>query len=363
VKAAVTRRAGAPFAIEDIHIDRPRDHEVLVDVAASGLCHSDLYVAKRGLGVPMPIVLGHEVAGVVREAGALVTEFAVGDHVTSCLVPSCGRCGNCRGGLLHRCQHPEAIYRRNGEPPRLSHAGHDVAQFWGLSGFAEQILTHENQLIAIPREIPMDRACLLGCAVALGAGVVVDTARVRFGDTVAVFGCGGVGLNAIQAARLSGAARIVGVDLLPANLELALRFGATDVVDASGGQVVNRVRELTRGGADHAFEVSGRPDTVVQAARSLAKGGTAYMVGIHPPDTTADREPDCDYTVNRRSLPFVHAGSANFKTDIPLYADLYLHGRLNLDDLVSDVIKLDKINDAYAGLERGGGVARPVVTF
>lgn len=362
MKAAVTRDVGAPFIIEDISIDRPQGHEVLVDVAASGLCHSDLYVAQRGLGVPMPIVLGHEIAGIVREAGSLVTEFAAGDHVAACLVPSCGRCGNCRRGLPYRCQNPDAIYRPASEPPRLSQADDEVAQFWGLSGFAEQVLTHENQLVTIPREVPMDRACLLGCAVATGAGAVVNTARVRFGETVAVFGCGGVGLNAIQAARLSGAARVIGIDLLPAKLELALRFGATDVVDASGTDVVERVRGLTHGGVDHAFEVVGRPEVVAEAAHSLAKGGTAYLVGTHKPEATVDLELDGDYMVNQSALRGVHMGSTNFKLDVPLYADLYLQGRLNLDDLVSQVIGLDGINDAYAELEKGG-VARSVVVF
>jgi S-(hydroxymethyl)glutathione dehydrogenase / alcohol dehydrogenase len=362
VKAAVTRHAGAPFVIEDVGIDRPHGHEVLLDVAASGLCHSDLYVAQRGLGVPMPIVLGHEVAGVVRETGPLVTDIAVGDHVAACLVPSCGRCASCRRGLPYRCQDPDAIYRRAGEPPRLSHADHDVAQFWGLSGFAEQVLTHENQLVAIPREVPMDRACLLGCAVVTGVGAVVNTARVRFGETVAVFGCGGVGLNAIQAARLSGAARIVGIDLIPAKLELALRFGATDVIDASRGHAAERVRELIRGGVDHAFEVIGRPETVTQAARSLAKGGTAYLVGIHQPRATTELELDGDFMVNQSALRGVHMGSARFKLDVPLYAELYLQRRLNLDDLISQVIGLDGINDAYAELERGS-IARSVVTF
>jgi S-(hydroxymethyl)glutathione dehydrogenase / alcohol dehydrogenase len=362
VKAAVTCVVGGPFVIEDISIGRPQGHEVLVDVAASGLCHSDLYVAQRGLGVPMPIVLGHEIAGLVREAGPLVTEFAAGDHVAGCLVPSCGRCGNCRRGLPYRCQRPDAIYRRSGEPPRLSRADGELAQFWGLSGFAEQVLTHENQLVAIPREVPMDRACLLGCAVVTGAGVVVNTARVRFGETVAVFGCGGVGLNVIQAARLSGAARVIGVDLVPGKLELALRFGATDVVDASGPDVAERVQALTHGGVDHAFEVVGRPEVVAQAARSLAKGGTAYLVGIHQPRAAADLELDGDYMVNQSALRGVHMGSANFKLDVPLYADLYLQGRLNLDDLVSQVIELEGINEAYAELEKGG-VARSVVMF
>jgi S-(hydroxymethyl)glutathione dehydrogenase / alcohol dehydrogenase len=362
VKAAVTSDVGAPFVVQDISIDRPQKHEVLIDVAASGLCHSDLYVAQRGLGVPMPVVLGHEIAGVVREVGPLVTEFGAGAHVAACLVPSCGRCGNCRRGLVYRCQHPDAIYRRVGEPPRLSHEGHEVAQFWGLSGFAEQVLTHENQLVAIPREIPMDRACLLGCAVVTGAGAVVNTARVRFGETVAVFGCGGVGLNAIQAARLSGAARVIGIDLLPAKLELALRFGATDVINASQEEAAERVRALTRGGVDHAFEVVGRPETVTQAARSLAKGGTAYLVGIHKPGATTDLELDGDYMVNQSALRGIHMGFANFKLDIPLYADLYLQGRLNLDDLVSRTIGLDEINDAYTELEKGD-LARSVVTF
>lgn len=362
MKVAVVREPGGSFEVAEAQLDDPRDYEVLVDVRASGLCHSDLKVAEQGL-VPSPMVLGHEIAGVVSAIGALVTDVAIGDHVAACLVPSCYRCDNCRTGKPFACLRPELIYRRPGDDPRLTVEGEPVDQFWGLSGFAEQVLTHENQLVVIPREIGFDVACLLGCGVVTGAGAVVNTAGVRFGDTVAVFGAGGVGLNVVQAAALSGAKRVVVVDLQPGKLELAKRFGATDLVNPADGDSVEQIRAVTGGlGVDHAFEVIGLKPTAMQALASTKKGGQAYLIGLQRPGTSQAVDFDLDLMAPQAGLRGVHMGSVNAKHDIPLYADLYLQGRFDLDDLVSRRIGLDEIDEGYELLKKGE-VARSVIVF
>src|SRR5467141_3961866 len=256
MKALVVTALGHGFTLEDIEIAAPMGREVLIDVQASGLCHTDLLFATLNI-VPMPAVLGHEVSGIVAEIGADVTQFRTGDHVVGSLAQSCGWCARCQTGRSFQCQHPESTLRRPTDAPRLSRHGVGVFQGLGLGGFAERALIHENQLALLPKQMPFAQAALLGCGVVTGAGAVLNTATVSAGDTVVIFGAGGVGLNAISGARIAGASRIVVIDIQPKRLEAAKHFGATDVVDSSKTKPVEAVRGLLPRGADHVFDFVG----------------------------------------------------------------------------------------------------------
>ncbi|WP_067672982.1 zinc-binding dehydrogenase [Nocardia miyunensis] len=364
MKAAVISAIGEPFVVrDDLTLDAPLGREILVEVKASGLCHSDIYVATQaGLGTPVPIVLGHEVSGVVLEIGPDVTEFAVGDHIVACLDGYCGHCDRCLVGETNLCRnYPTGTQRTADQPPRLRLGGEPISQFSEISGFAEQVLLHENNAVKVPVEVPFPQAALLGCGVTTGAGAAINSAGIRVGDNVAVIGCGGVGLNTIQGAALAGARKIIGIDLLPDKLELAKKFGATHVVNPAEQDPVAAVRELTDGGVDHSFEVIGNiKQTLQQALGMLAPGGTAYVVGAQSPSQIMEISP-AELLFNKTALRGVYMGGTNFKRDIPLYAELYLQGRFNLDDLLSRTIGIEDVNKAYEELAKGG-IARSVIT-
>ncbi len=256
MKALVVNALGGRFEPDDVEIAAPIGREVLVDVQASGLCHTDVLFATNNI-IPMPAVLGHEVAGIVAEVGPDVQQFKIGDHVVGSLVQSCGACARCLSGRSFQCQHPESTLRRPTDPPRISRHGVGVFQGLGLGGFAERALIHENQLAILPKEMPFAQASLLGCGVVTGAGAVLNTAQVSAGETVVIVGAGGVGLNAISGARIAGASRIVVIDIQPKRLEAAKHFGATDVVDSSKTNPVEAVRGFLPGGADHVFDFVG----------------------------------------------------------------------------------------------------------
>ncbi|WP_404288003.1 zinc-binding dehydrogenase [Glutamicibacter arilaitensis] len=362
MQAAVISEVKGAFDVVDITVDNPAAHEVLIDVKASGLCHSDLHVASNDLGFPLPAVLGHEVAGLVVGVGSAVTALEVGDRVVTSPVHSCGVCTGCRSGRPFQCRVPSQTSRPQGAAPRLSLDGQALTQFIGVGGFAEQVLVHENTVVKVPNSIPFDRAALLGCGVVTGAGAAINTARIRPGDTVAVIGAGGVGLNVIQGAKLAGATRIIAIDLQPAKLELASLFGATDVINGAEVDAVATVQKLTGGGVTHAFEVIGLKPTTEQAVAMLEIGGTAYLIGVHKPGSTIDVTPFGDLMGKQKGIRGVAMGSSNIQLDIPMYAELYLQGRFKLDELVSAHITLDQIEQGYEQL-RGGAVARNVIMF
>jgi S-(hydroxymethyl)glutathione dehydrogenase / alcohol dehydrogenase len=365
-RAAIIREFGKPYVIEDVLLDEPRGREVLVQVKGSGLCHSDQNFAVNDLGLPLPMVLGHEAAGVVIALGPDVTEVALGDHVVACPVASCGRCDECLQGYRVNCLHPEVATRKADEPPRITAGGEPVTQFCGLGGFADHILVHESQLVPVDASVPLDRAALLGCGVVTGGGAVLRSAAVRPGDTVVVIGAGGVGLNAIQTAELVGARKVIAVDLQEDKLALAKRFGATHTVNPADGDPVAQVMAITNGqGVHHAFEVTGAAVPLKQAAAMLGRRGTVYVVGMQKPGATLNWEVDAFSSMHatfEQGLRGVNMGSTNFKVDVPYFAELYLQNRYNLDDLVSNIIELDDINEGYALLNQGG-VARSVITF
>ena len=358
MKAAVLREIGKPLTIEDVTVGDVGPREVRVAVKAVGVCHSDLHFAEGHVPFPLPAILGHEAAGIVIEVGSDVRSVKRGDHVVGCLSAFCGHCASCVSGRLVLCSTGET--RRDAAmPPRLSIGGEAVHQFVNLSAFAEEVLVHENALVAISRDMPFDKAAVLGCAVLTGVGAAIHSAGIRPGQTVAVIGCGGVGLSAINGALLAGAGRIIAVDRAPAKLELARRFGATDVIEA-GEDLVHQILEMTRGGVDHAIEAIGLKSTVEAAFAMLRPGGIATVAGMMPVGVKIELEGFA--LLGERRLQGSNMGSNHFPVDIPRLVDFYMQGRLNLDDLVAAHIRLDEIGSAFDAL-RKGETARSVIMF
>ncbi len=360
MKAAVVNKFGGGFDIEEVDIDKPIGREVLIDVKASGLCHSDLHFAKADFGMQPPMVLGHEVSGVVLEVGPEVSEFKKGDHVVGSLIQFCGSCVECLKGWTVRCLNPSYTIRSEGESSRLTRDGKPILAALGTAGFAEKSLIHENQLVKIDKDIPFPEACILGCGVITGAGAAVNAAGVRVGDTVAVIGLGGVGLNVVSGARLAGASRVIGIDLNDEKLELAKKFGATDTINAGKGDVVAAIHKLLGGGVNHSFEVIGRKETAEQAVAMLKVGGSANLVGIHKPGGTIELDVN-SLLLGQTTVRGIMMGSANIKKDIPMFATMFQQGRFNLSDLISNEIELKDINKAYEEL-LSGKTARSVIT-
>ncbi|MDO9368458.1 MAG: Zn-dependent alcohol dehydrogenase [Sphingopyxis sp.] len=360
MKAAVLNSFNGTFDIEDIEIDNPLGREVLVEVKACGLCHSDLHLAEANFGTALPAVLGHEVAGVVVSVGPDVRDFIPGDHVVGSLIQSCGHCRSCRAGRSYQCERPHETLRSAEDGQRLSKDGQPVTPGMGTAGFAERALIHENQLVKVPQELPFAQASLLGCGVITGAGAVINTAGVRPGESVAVIGVGGVGLSAIAGARLAGAERIIAIDIVPEKEELARRFGATDFIASHGIDPVAAVDTLVPGGVDHAFEVIGLVPTSQQAVAMVRNGGGAYLIGLHRPGMEMALQ-GLDLIIRQVRVQGVYMGSSNIRHDVPMFADLYLQGRFNLDDLISEEINISQINEAYDKLKHGA-IARSIIT-
>jgi S-(hydroxymethyl)glutathione dehydrogenase / alcohol dehydrogenase len=360
MKAAVLRDDSFDLVIEDLAVADPGPDEVLIKTTACGLCHSDLHVIDGSLVRPRPIVLGHEGTGVVEAVGDRVRGIAVGDTVVTCLVIGCGACVRCERGEPNFCLDPAATRRASDEPARLTGDGQRIGQMTQIGALGEYILMDARGVVKVPASMPAPLAAILGCAVVTGLGSVFNVAKVQPGDTVSVIGCGGVGLLAVQGARIAGAARVVAVDVAPAKLDLAGKLGATDVVDASTSDPVDAVRALTGGGVDHAFEVVGRPATVEQALAMAAPNRTAYAVGILPEGSAVMM--DANTVRSGRSLVGVFMGDTRPRVDIPRYVALWEQGKLDLDTMVSQVLPLSKVNEGFAAMT-GGEVARTVISF
>lgn len=359
MKAAVFREVNVPMEIEDISISKPGPREVLVRTGAAGICHSDMHFFNGTYPGQVPMVLGHESAGVVEAVGSDVHYVKPGDHVITCLSVFCGHCEKCLTGHLSLCQEPE-VNRAPDDEPRLSQNDQGLTQFAQLGSFAEQMLVHEHALVKIREDMPMDRAALIGCGVTTGVGAVIHTAAVEPGSTVAVIGCGGIGLSCINGAAIAGAARVIAVDMVDSKLELARKFGATDVVNASDGNAVQNVIEMTGGGVHYSFEAIGLKVTAEQAFQMLRNGGTATVIGMIPPGDMVSLH-GTDFLFEKK-IQGSMMGSNRFRVDMPRFVDFYLQGRLHLDDLVSARIKLSDINEGMAALETGE-VARSVIMF
>ncbi len=361
MKAAIFRGINQPLTIEQIDVDRPNGREVLVRTEAAGVCHSDLHFIEGLWPFPPPAVLGHEAAGIVEEVGDQVTYLKPGDHVISCLSVFCGVCDECLSGHPNRCLGGISIVRGMGEPPRLSQNGAPVNQFANLSSYAEKMLVHENALVKIADDIPLDAAALVGCGVLTGVGAALRTARVEPGSRVAVFGAGGVGLAAIQGSLIAGARMIIAVDVNEAKLGTAKSLGATHLVDASQGDPVMKVREIAGGGVDYSFEAIGLKLTTEQAFDCLDTGGMATLIGMVPLGQKV--ELDARHLLfGERKIQGSLMGSNRFRVDMPQYIEFYRQGRLKLDEMITTRMKLEDVNVAFRAL-KAGEVARQVLMF
>jgi S-(hydroxymethyl)glutathione dehydrogenase / alcohol dehydrogenase len=357
IRAAVLNAAPGQLDLETLTLDGPNANEVTVRIAHAGLCHSDLHEIDGVWDTILPIVLGHEAAGIVEAVGSDVVDIRVGDHVVCCVSVACGRCRYCTNGQLTLCPYRSDVQARSG-PRLVNAAGSAVRPTAGLGAFAEAMVVHQNALVVLPREMPLDKASILGCAIVTGLGAVFRSARVRPGSSVAVIGCGGIGLAAIQGARLAGAARIIAIDVVGSKLAMASTLGATDQVNASSSDAVEAVRDLTGGGVEYSFEAIGRSLTVEQAFAMLAPGGRATVIGLVP-DTSPLTIKASDLFINEKVLTGSFMGSNQFRVDIPSYVEMYLQGRLLLDEMVSDHVSLDNINQGF-NLLRSGSAMRVV---
>ena len=359
MKAAVLREVNQPLEIEEVQHSKPGPHEVLVRTVAAGVCHSDLHFQNGSYPYPLPSILGHESAGVVEAVGPDVTYVQPGDHVITCLSAFCGHCEHCLTGHMSLCQEPE-LQRSPEKEPRLSMNGEALHQFLNLSSFAEHMLIHEHALAKIRQDMPLDRAALIGCAVTTGIGAVIHTAQVEPGTSVAVIGCGGIGLSAINGAAIAGAGRIIAIDRVPDKLEMALKFGATDVINATDKDVVGEVMEMTGGGVHYSFEAIGLKATAEQSFKMLRPGGTATVIGMIPVGTMVEiHGPEF---LMERKIQGSNMGSNRFRVDMPRFVDFYLAGKLHLDDLISRRIKLEDVNEGLEALKTGE-LARSVIMF
>lgn len=362
IKGAVLYGYNEPLRVELVNVKPPREDEVVVKLVASGVCHTDLSVVQGKLPVPPPAILGHEGAGIVEEVGSAVTHLQPGDHVVLSWVQSCGSCAYCTAGRHYLCdfgirkamEGQEAVFTKDGM---------DIARMAGVASFAERTVVRASGAIKIRPDAPLDRACLVGCGVMTGVGAVINTARMRPGETAAVFGCGGVGLNVIQGAALCGAATIIAVDLLPRKLAWAKEFGATACINPQEvSDVPDAIRSLTDGvGVDYAFEVIGVPAVITQAFLSTRRGGKAIIVGV--PGFGQDVSiPGSILALEERGVVGSLYGSANMRRDIPRLVDLYMNRKLKIDELISRRITLDEVNDAFTAMEQGE-VARSVIMY
>ncbi len=359
MKAAVLREINQPLEIEEVQVSKPAPREVLVRPVAAGVCHSDLHFVDGSYPYMLPTILGHESAGIVEAVGADVTYVKKGDHVITCLSAFCGHCEKCLTGHLSLCQSPE-VARGADEQTRLYQNDQPIHQFLNLSSFAELMLIHEHALVKIREDMPFDRAALIGCSTTTGVGAVFHTAGVEPGTKVAVIGCGGVGLAAINGAAIAGAGQIIAVDMIDSKLEIARALGATHTINAGTGDAVGEVKELTQGGCDYTFEAIGLKATTEQAFQMLASGGTATIIGMIPIGTRVELH-GVEFLAEKK-IQGSNMGSNRFRVDMPRFVDFYLSGKLLLDQMISRHIKLADVNEALTALKTGEE-ARHVIMF
>ena len=364
-KAAVHVGLEQPLEVrDDIEVQAPKAGELRIRIAASGVCHSDLSVQNGTIPLPPPIVLGHEGAGVIEELGEGVSGFRVGDHVVLTFVPQCNDCYTCNHDQPYICE-KSAMLNAGGlldGTKRLTSGGQPLSQMAGLGTFNESTIVPAISAVKIDKDVPLKAAALIGCGVQTGVGAAINTASIRKGDTVAVIGCGGVGLNVVQGARIAGAERIIAIDMVDTKLQMAKEFGATDFVNAGEGDPVAQVRQLTGRGADVAFEVIGLGPTIDQAINMTRNGGEAILVGVPRFDVMLNINPALTFLYTAKTVKGCWYGSTNASKDVPKLLDLYKKGELKLDELISREIKLDQVNEAFDAMKTGE-VARSVIVF
>ncbi|MPZ22908.1 MAG: alcohol dehydrogenase catalytic domain-containing protein [Dehalococcoidia bacterium] len=359
MKAAVLWEQQQALKIEEVDHRQPGPGEVLVRTVASGVCHSDLHMIDGLWPARLPMILGHEAAGVVEKVGSGVSHVKPGDHVVANFRPFCGRCGFCVSGRPYLCDNQEAADPGAAED-RVTLDGRRVEIFTSVGSFAEYMLVPETGVLRVRQDAPLEKVCLVGCAVMTGIGAVTNTAKVGAGARVAVIGAGGIGLNIIQGARLVGASQIIAVDLLDSKLELARQFGATHTVNAANDDAVARVQEISGRQLDFAFESIGRPQSATDAFRMIAFGGTVVIVGMMPLKSEITL-PGFAFLFEKKVIGCMY-GSARVGIDMPRLIDLYMDGRLMVDELVSREWELEGINDAFS-LLRSGEVARSIIRY
>lgn len=363
MKAAVLHEARTPLVIEDVTIDKPGPHEVLIRTHAVGVCRSDLHFVDGTYPHPLPTIPGHEAAGVVEAVGDEVRTVRVGDHVVTCLSAFCGHCEFCVTGRMFLCV-DSSVRRPKGVPPRLTlGAGQDarpIAQMLNLSAYAEMMLVHEHACVAIDRDMPLDRAALIGCAVTTGAGAVFNVADVTPGETVCIVGCGGIGLAAVNAAKIAGAGKIIALDPVAEKRAVAETLGATHTIDATSDTAADEVVAITKGGVHHAIEAVGRPQSAATAVKVLRRGGTATILGMLPPTESVGLS--AIDLLSGKTLQGGFMGYNRFPVDIPRLVDFYQRGLLDLDTIIADRLPLDRINHAFDELRRGDAT-RSVIVF
>ncbi len=368
MKAAVLFETGAPFQIEEVSLDAPRAGEVLVRLAAAGVCRSDHHVQTGVTPHPMPVVCGHEGSGVVEAVGADVSRVRPGDHVVLSWAPSCGACSFCSIGLPAQCEaYRDAIWegRMLDGATRLSlpgSGGRSVHRYATLAAFAEATVVPASCCVPIRKDVSLEAAALVGCAVATGVCAALRRARVSEGSSAAVFGCGGVGMSIVQGAALAGAGRIIAVDVSRGRLDRAAGFGATDTVDASAADPVEAIRTLTGGrGADYSFEAIGRPETMTRAIESARPGGTIVLVGLGSRTEVVTLGAGT-FTRSDKVLASAYYGGCIPDRDMPMILDHYVAGRIKLDEMVGRRRPLSEINEAMADLS-SGDLLRTVIVF
>ena len=360
MKAAVLFAPKTPLEVVDVQIDKPGPREVLIRTVACGVCRSDLHFVEGSYPPQLPFVTGHEAAGVVEAVGSDVTRLKVGDHVVTCLSVFCGHCEFCLAGRMALCINWAATRRPAEAPPRLSLDGKPVVPMAQLAGHAEQMLVHEHACVAIDREMPMDRAALIGCAVTTGAGAIFNAAKLVPGETVCVVGCGGIGLAAINAAKIAGAGKIIALDPVPEKRAIAEKLGATHTLDAMADGAAEQVIEITKGGVHHSIEAVGRPASGEMSVKVLRRGGTATILGMMPLDHKVGL--GAFDLLGDKKLQGAFMGRNHFPVEIPRLVDFYQRGLLDLDTLIAERIPLEQINHAYDEL-RKGDATRSVITF
>jgi len=359
MRAAVFHEAHQPMTIETVEVAKPGAHEVLLNTAYAGLCHSDLHFLEGLYPMMAPAILGHESSAVVEEVGSEVTYVKKGDRVITCLSVFCGTCEYCTSGRPQLCSNT-AVKMPPGKAQRLFWQGKTVTQFANLSSFAEQMLVHENAVVKVGDDIPLNIGAMVGCGVMTGAGAVLNTARVPAGSSVVVFGCGGIGLSAVNGAAIAGAEMIIAVDPVPMKLEVARTMGATHTINASNVDPVEAIRELTGGGAEYTFEAVGLKKTAEQSFESLRAGGTATIIGMVPFGQKIELH-GYDF-LRERKIQGSSMGSNRFRVDMPKLLNAWKKGDLKLDHLITSHIKLDEINEGYTKL-KGGEVLRQLIDF
>jgi NDMA-dependent alcohol dehydrogenase len=363
-KAVLCRELNKPVVVEEVTVDSPKRGEVMVKLAACGVCHSDLSATNGTIALPPPLVLGHEGAGEVVEVGEGVTGLAVGDHVVASFIYMCGKCRFCVSGRPVLCleQHKALTTPLEGTTRVKDAAGKPVGIFSGCGVMAEYATMSVENVVKIDPKIPLDRAALVGCAVTTGVGAVFNTAHVEPGSTVAVFGCGGVGLNVIQGAAIAGAGRVIAIDTMEAKLALAKQFGATETILAKPGEdVAKALKKMTGIGPDYAFECVGAGALAETAYRAIRRGGKAVVVGVARPTDAMSFKP-MTMVFEEKTLQGSYFGSCVPRTDFPKMLNLYMAGRLKLDELITRRYSVDEAPQAFADLESGRN-ARGVIVF